>query len=60
MSDRNYFQTLNLKAHWMPFSANRHFQQDPRLIVSAEGNWLVDDQGRRIYDSLSGLWACGA
>ncbi|MDC9596286.1 aspartate aminotransferase family protein [Xenorhabdus anantnagensis] len=56
----NPFQTLNLKAHWMPFSANRHFQQDPRLIVSAEGNWLVDDQGRRIYDSLSGLWTCGA
>ncbi|MBI6547360.1 aspartate aminotransferase family protein [Xenorhabdus lircayensis] len=54
------FQTLNLKAHWMPFSANRHFQQDPRLIVSAEGNWLVDDQGRRIYDSLSALWTCGA
>ncbi|WP_281244142.1 aspartate aminotransferase family protein [Xenorhabdus japonica] len=44
----------------MPFSANRHFQQDPRLIISAEGNWLVDDQGRRIYDSLSGLWTCGA
>ncbi|PHM49513.1 aspartate aminotransferase family protein [Xenorhabdus miraniensis] len=60
MSDNNYFQTLNLKAHWMPLSANRHFQQDPRLIVSAEGNWLVDDQGRRIYDSLSGLWTCGA
>ncbi|MEQ1963631.1 aspartate aminotransferase family protein [Xenorhabdus khoisanae] len=60
MSDSHYFQTLNFKAHWMPFSANRHFQQDPRLIVSAEGNWLVDDQGRRIYDSLSSLWTCGA
>ncbi|OTA20131.1 adenosylmethionine-8-amino-7-oxononanoate aminotransferase [Xenorhabdus beddingii] len=60
MSAKNCFQTLNLKAHWMPFSANRHFQQDPRLIVSADGNWLVDDQGRRIYDSLSGLWTCGA
>ncbi|MDC9603865.1 aspartate aminotransferase family protein [Xenorhabdus griffiniae] len=60
MPDRNYFQKLNFKAHWMPFSANRHFQQDPRLIVSAEGSWLFDDQGRRIYDSLSGLWTCGA
>ncbi|WFQ80624.1 aspartate aminotransferase family protein [Xenorhabdus sp. SF857] len=60
MSNRNSFQKLNFKAHWMPFSANRHFQQDPRLIVSAEGNWLLDDQGRRIYDSLSGLWTCGA
>ncbi|MBD1226419.1 aspartate aminotransferase family protein [Xenorhabdus griffiniae] len=60
MPDRNYFQKLNFKAHWMPFSANRHFQQDPRLIVSAEGSWLFDDQGRQIYDSLSGLWTCGA
>ncbi|MBD2810528.1 aspartate aminotransferase family protein [Xenorhabdus sp. Vera] len=60
MSERNSFQSLNFKAHWMPFSANRHFRKDPRIIVSAEGNWLVDDQGRRIYDSLSSLWTCGA
>ncbi|MCC8380742.1 aspartate aminotransferase family protein [Xenorhabdus sp. PB30.3] len=70
MSDSNTVQTrsfhvnpsqdLNLKAHWMPFSANRHFQQDPRMIVSADGHWLTDDKGRRIYDSLSGLWTCGA
>lgn len=51
---------LNLKAHWMPFSANRNFHKDPRIIVAAEGSWLVDDKGRRIYDSLSGLWTCGA
>ena len=51
---------LKLDAHWMPFSANRNFQRDPRLIVAAEGSWLIDDQGRRIYDSLSGLWTCGA
>lgn len=44
----------------MPFSANRNFQRDPRLIVAAEGSWLIDDQGRRVYDSLSGLWTCGA
>jgi len=51
---------LNLKAHWMPFSANRQFQQDPRIIVAAEGCWLTDDQGRKVFDSLSGLWTCGA
>lgn len=51
---------LKLDAHWMPFSANRNFQRDPRLIVAAEGSWLIDDQGRRVYDSLSGLWTCGA
>src|SRR5690606_21286496 len=51
---------LKLDAHWMPFSANRNFQRDPRLIVGAEGSWLIDDQGRKVYDSLSGLWTCGA
>ncbi len=51
---------LKLDAHWMPFTANRAFQRDPRIIVGAEGSWLIDDQGRRVYDSLSGLWTCGA
>ncbi len=51
---------LNLRAHWMPFSANRNFQKDPRIIVAAEGSWLTDDKGRKVYDSLSGLWTCGA
>ncbi|QCR38037.1 aspartate aminotransferase family protein [Nissabacter sp. SGAir0207] len=60
MSDAIDTSSLNLKAHWMPFSANRNFQRDPRFIVAAEGRWLTDDKGRQIYDSLSGLWTCGA
>ncbi|WP_159875776.1 aspartate aminotransferase family protein [Aquitalea denitrificans] len=51
---------LKLDAQWMPFTANRAFQQDPRIIVGAEGNYFIDDKGRRIFDSLSGLWTCGA
>ena len=51
---------LDLRAHWMPFTANRNFQRDPRLVVSAEGSYLTDAEGRRIYDSLSSLWCCGA
>jgi beta-alanine--pyruvate transaminase len=51
---------LKLDAHWMPYTANRNFQRDPRLIVAAEGSWLIDDKGRNVYDSLSGLWTCGA
>lgn len=50
----------NYQAHWMPFSANRQFQKDPRIIVGAKGAQLIDSQGREIYDSLSGLWTCGA
>ena len=51
---------LNYQAHWMPFSANRNFHKDPRIIVGAQGSYLIDSQGREIYDSLSGLWTCGA
>ncbi|WP_130835940.1 aspartate aminotransferase family protein [[Erwinia] mediterraneensis] len=60
MSDTVNTASLNLKSHWMPFSANRNFQHDPRFIVAAQGRWLTDDKGRRIFDSLSGLWTCGA
>ena len=49
-----------LEAHWMPFTGNRQFKQDPRLIVSAEGRYYTDAEGRKIFDGLSGLWTCGA
>ncbi|WP_372610897.1 aminotransferase class III-fold pyridoxal phosphate-dependent enzyme [Halomonas sp.] len=44
----------------MPFSANRDFRVNPRNIVAAEGRYFIDDKGRRLFDSLSGLWTCGA
>ncbi|WOH36734.1 aspartate aminotransferase family protein [Thalassotalea fonticola] len=49
-----------LDAHWMPFTANRQFKQDPRLIKSAQGRYYTDAFGRKIFDGLSGLWTCGA
>ncbi len=48
-----------LEAHWMPFTGNRQFKADPRIIVGAEGTHYIDAQGRRILDGLSGLWTCG-
>ncbi|MFJ4153473.1 aspartate aminotransferase family protein [Pseudomonas sp. NPDC089752] len=51
---------LQLESHWMPFSSNRNFKKDPRFIVGAKGNWLIDEHGREVFDSLSGLWTCGA
>jgi len=49
-----------LDAHWMPFTGNREFKKDPRIIVSAQGNYYTDADGRQIFDGLSGLWTCGA
>ena len=46
-------------AHWMPFTGNRDFKRNPRLIVAAEGCHFTAADGRRVFDSLSGLWCCG-
>ena len=51
---------ISLDAHWMPFTSNREFKKNPRMIVSAEGNYYTDADGRKIFDALSGLWTCGA
>ena len=48
-----------LDAHWMPFTANRQFKQDPRIITSAQGAYYTDSEGRKIFDGLSGLWCSG-
>jgi beta-alanine--pyruvate transaminase len=48
-----------LDAHWMPFTGNRQFKAQPRMIVGAEGSYYIDADGKRIFDGLSGLWCCG-
>ena len=48
-----------LEAHWMPYTGNRQFKDDPRMIVAADGIYFIDDKGRRVLDGLSGLWCTG-
>ena len=48
-----------LAAHWMPFSGNRDFKAHPRLFASAKGAYYTTDDGRQIFDGLSGLWCTG-
>lgn len=49
-----------LDAYWMPYTSNREFKANPRIITAAEGSYLIDSEGRKILDGLSGLWTCGA
>ncbi len=48
-----------LDAQWMPFTANRQFKRDPRMIVAAQGAYFTDADGRQVFDGLSGLWCTG-
>jgi len=48
-----------LESHWMPFTANRNFKANPRMMVSAQGAYYTDSSGKRIFDGLSGLWCAG-
>ncbi len=50
----------HLDAYWMPYTGNREFKHNPRMIVAAQGAYYTSSDNRRIYDSLSGLWTCGA
>ena len=44
-----------LESHWMPYTANRQFKDDPRMMVAAEGVHFIDDKGRKILDGLPSL-----
>jgi len=48
-----------LESHWMPFTANRDFKSNPRMMVSAQGAYYTDSHGKKIFDGLSGLWCAG-
>ncbi len=50
----------HLEAFWMPFTANRHFKQQPRLLASAKDMHYKDVQGREILDATGGLWCVNA
>ncbi|HXQ63299.1 MAG TPA: aminotransferase class III-fold pyridoxal phosphate-dependent enzyme, partial [Steroidobacteraceae bacterium] len=45
-----------LRAWWMPFTHNRYFKAAPRLIASAKGCHYTLNDGRKLFDCLSGMW----
>ncbi|MBP7003319.1 aspartate aminotransferase family protein [Amaricoccus sp.] len=50
----------DLRAFWMPFTANRQFKKAPRMFVAADGMHYVTSDGRRVLDGTAGLWCCNA
>ncbi len=50
----------DLEALWMPFTANRQFKANPRLLARAQGMHYWTDDGREILDGVAGLWCVNA
>ena len=57
MSSENKFKMPNsLNEHWMPFTANKDFKANPRLITEAKGMYLKNHHGKTMIDASSGLF----
>jgi beta-alanine--pyruvate transaminase len=50
----------SLDAFWMPFTPNRAYKADPRMVARAEGMFYYTPDNRQILDGTSGLWCCAA
>jgi len=51
---------VDLDAFWMPFTANRHFKANPRLLARAKGMYYWTQDGREVLDGVAGLWCVNA
>ncbi len=49
-----------LENHWMPFTGNRDFKADPRLLVKGDGMYYWDHKGGKILDGSSALFCSAA
>lgn len=50
----------DLRAFWMPFTANRQFKKEPRLFVGAKDMHYTTHDGRQVLDGTAGLWCVNA
>jgi len=51
---------LNMDHHWLPFTNNRMFHEEPQMFERAEGVRYWTPEGQEILDGSSGLFCCAA
>ena len=50
----------SLDAFWMPFTPNRRFKANPRLLSGARDMHYFTPDGREVLDGTAGLWCVNA
>lgn len=53
-------RALSMDEYWMPFTPNRDFKHEPKIVVRAEGMYLWNERGDRLIDASSGLFCVNA
>jgi beta-alanine--pyruvate transaminase len=60
LHDQQAARRISLDEYWMPFTPNRDFKRDPKMVVRAEGMYFWNDRGDRILDGAAGLFCVAA
>lgn len=50
----------DMDGFWMPFSNNRAFKKQPRIVKESSGMYFTSEDGRQILDGSAGLWCTNA
>ena len=53
-------KTISMDEYWMPFTPNRDFKHEPKMIVRAEGVYFWNERGGKLIDGSSGLFCVNA
>ncbi len=60
LRSKTVYTPNDLASYWMPFTPNRQFKAEPRLIASARGMYYLGTDGKEYLDAIAGLWCCNA
>ena len=50
----------DLSANWLPFTPNRQFKREPRLVSRAKDTSYFKPDGTEVLDATAGLWCSNA
>lgn len=50
----------DLSSNWLPFTPNRQFKREPRMISRSKGVSYFKPDGTEVLDATAGLWCCNA
>ena len=54
------YPDFNMDHQWLPFTPNRSFKKEPRVLVAADGVFFTTHDGKQVLDGISSLWCVAA